>query len=287
MQIPRWLNITSENENSATLHVFCDASKQAYATCAYVRTENRSEIRVQLVSARSRVAPLKPLTIPRLELLSCLIGARLASKICTDLKLQNSKTILWSDSSTALTWIKSEEQWGTFVHNRVKEIRSLTESSTWRFVPGKMNPADLPSRGCTAERLMKSKWWEGPEWLKQCPEDWPRIEEDPDTEVINSEKRKTIVSALNVEDEAVDYFHRISSYKKLIRVTAWVFRFTKNSKLKSEERKLTDLDLDDLKQAEKFVLRKIQEKELKENIKNMQTFRGSDGLLRVKSRISS
>ena len=79
-----------------------------------------------------------------------------------------------------------------------------------------MNIANLPFRNCTAELLMK--WWKGPEWFKQCSEDWPQVEEHPDTEVINSEKRKTIVSALNVEDEAVSYFHRISSYKKLIRV---------------------------------------------------------------------
>ena len=89
VQISRWLNITSENKNSATLHVFCNSCKQAYATCGYVRTENMSEIRVLLESARSRVSPLKRLTIPRLELLSCLIEARLASKIYADLKFQN------------------------------------------------------------------------------------------------------------------------------------------------------------------------------------------------------
>ena len=78
-----------------------------------------------------------------------------------------------------------------------------------------------------------------------------------------------------------DYFQRISSYKKLIKVTVWIFRFSKNSNLKSEQRKLTDLDLDDLKQEGKFDLRKIQKKESKENIKNMQTLRMLDGLISI------
>ena len=138
VQIPRWLNIISEKKTEK-LFTFFETQTNKFMQ---MWTENVSEIRVQLESARSRVAPL-----------------------------QNSKTILWNDPSTALTWIKSEEQWGTFVYNRVKGIRTLTESSTWRFVPGKMNAADLHSRGCTVEHLMKLKWWESPEWLKQYPED--------------------------------------------------------------------------------------------------------------------
>lgn len=165
IEIPRWLNIDHENEGKISLHIFADASKRAYATCVYSRTETTEGVKVQLVNARSRVTPIKELTIPRLELLSCLIGARLARTVISDLRLKNCTTLFWTDLTTALGWIRRDQAWGTFVHNRVQEIRSLTEISNWRYVPTSLNPADLPSRGCSFDQLKKSKWWEGPSWL--------------------------------------------------------------------------------------------------------------------------
>jgi len=78
----------------------------------------------------------------------------------------------WTDSSTALYWIRGEEPWGTFVNNRVGEIRELTLKEMWRHVPGEMNSDDLPSRGCNAGVLLRSRWWEGPSWLKLDEEAW-------------------------------------------------------------------------------------------------------------------
>ncbi|XP_035220034.1 uncharacterized protein LOC118193099 [Stegodyphus dumicola] len=146
IEIPRWLNIDYENEDTVVLHVFSDASKRAYATCAFLRAETIEGVKVQLVSARSRIAPIKELTIPRLELLSCLIGARLAKTILSDLKLKNCRTVFWSDSSTALGWIRRDQAWGTFVHNRVQEIRSLTRISDWRHVPGSLKTQRISHR---------------------------------------------------------------------------------------------------------------------------------------------
>ncbi|XP_035225126.1 uncharacterized protein LOC118197699 [Stegodyphus dumicola] len=200
IEIPRWLNINYENEDTVVLHVFSDASKRAYTTCAFLRDETIKGVKVQLVSARSRRGPIKELMIPRLELLSCLIGARLAKTILSDLKLKNCRTVFWSDSSTALGWIRRDQAWGTFVHNRVQEIRSLTRISDWRHVPGSLNPADLPSRGCTIEQLQKSAWWEGPSWLYLPEDEWPHVEEKPDEELINKEKRKTILTLLDHGD---------------------------------------------------------------------------------------
>ncbi|XP_035216215.1 uncharacterized protein LOC118189664 [Stegodyphus dumicola] len=190
IEIPRWLNIDYENEDTVVLHVFSDASKRAYATCAFLRAETIEGVKVQLVSARSRIAPIKELTIPRLELLSCLIGARLAKTILSDLKLKNCRTVFWSDSSTALGWIRRDQAWGTFVHNRVQEIRSLTRISDWRHVPGSLNPADLPSRGCTIEQLQKSAWWEGPSWLYLPEDEWPHVEEKPDEKRTYKQRKK-------------------------------------------------------------------------------------------------
>ncbi|XP_042906732.2 uncharacterized protein [Parasteatoda tepidariorum] len=151
--IPRCLLDNPEGSRNLSLHIFCDASKVAYATCIFLRSQNEDSTSCQLIQARSRVAPLKPVTIPRLELLSCTIGARLAHGVISDLRLENIQTFCRSDSVNALFWIKRIENWAPFAYNRVREIRSLSLPEEWNYVPGSLNPADLPSRGCSAEHL--------------------------------------------------------------------------------------------------------------------------------------
>ena len=92
-----------------------------------------------------------PITIPRLELLACCISARLLSSIIKDLNLYNVDIYCWTDSMTALCWIQQNQNWGIFIHNRVLEIRSLTSTTMWHHISGTLNPADLLSRGCSAE----------------------------------------------------------------------------------------------------------------------------------------
>ncbi|XP_035217742.1 uncharacterized protein LOC118191057 [Stegodyphus dumicola] len=166
--IPRRFFADFETISDLSLHVFCDASKSAYATCIFMRNCNENSVtsQVQLISGRSRVAPIKPISIPRLELFACTIGARLAHRVKEDLRLETLHIYYWSDSMDALFWIKKKENWAVFVHNRVKEIRTLSNPNDWNYIPGTQNPADLPSRGCSPETLVKSKWWEGPDWLR-------------------------------------------------------------------------------------------------------------------------
>ncbi|GFW43533.1 uncharacterized protein TNCV_4768851 [Trichonephila clavipes] len=123
--VPRCMIEDPETSQNLSLHVFCDASKAAYATCIFLRSENENSASCQLVQARSRVAPLKSISIPRLELLACTIGARLARTVKEDLKLPSLPVFYWSDSTNALYWIKKSENWAVFVSNRVKEIRNL------------------------------------------------------------------------------------------------------------------------------------------------------------------
>ncbi|GIY05423.1 reverse transcriptase [Caerostris extrusa] len=143
------------------------------------------------IAARSRVAPLKSISISRLELLGCCIGLRLAKTICTDLEeLGGIPVYYWSDSMNCLYWIKNDEQWATFVMNRVKEIRSGSEALQWNYVPGNLNPADLPSRGCSVNTLIARRWWEGPAWLTEEEELWPISNLYPGKNVVNAEKEK-------------------------------------------------------------------------------------------------
>jgi len=111
-------------------------------------------VHVQLLQSKSRVAPLKTVTIPRLELMSCVISARLCKSVMEALDLEV-PVYFWSDSMKALSWIRINDQWGTFVGNRVREINETTTMDSWRQVPGILNPADLPSRGYTPEDLLR------------------------------------------------------------------------------------------------------------------------------------
>lgn len=137
--------------------------------------------------------------------------------------------MFWSDSTTVLAWIKRDIQWGTFVWNRIKEIRSLSEPNDWRYVPGELNPADLPSRGCSPSRLVQSEWWLGPKWLYKMESDWPMADLNFKKEEIGNEMTKSIsvhlVNGEISEFKARDYF---SSYNKLIRFLAWMHRFFSN-----------------------------------------------------------
>ncbi|GFV19515.1 integrase_H2C2 domain-containing protein [Trichonephila clavipes] len=190
------INSTSE------LHVFVDASKEAYAACVFVRSMFKSDVKVTLVRAKARVAPLKPLSIPRLELMACCIGSRLANSIVNALNLPNLRITFWSDSTTALWWIKEKGSWSVFVENRVKEIRQLTRGHLWKHVPGNLNIADLLSRGCSPRQMLISRWWEGPLWLRESPEYWPLGETPGDSEEVELERKKLKVVNIDLSRDA-------------------------------------------------------------------------------------
>ncbi|GFW21875.1 integrase catalytic domain-containing protein [Trichonephila clavipes] len=285
--VPRCMIEDPETSQNLSLHVFCDASKAAYATCIFLRSENENSASCQLVQARSRVAPLKSISIPRLELLACTIGARLARTVKEDLKLPSLPVFYWSDSTNALYWIKKSENWAVFVSNRVKEIRNLSNPDDWYYVPGSKNPADLPSRGCSVDVLAKSKWWEGPDWLRGPPKDWPIKEIYPDFEIVNAEKRKTVTSATNSETNKFKFFNDVSSFGKFVRIMAYVLRFCNNLKKNPIDPKKGKLEVAELYEAEKVILKEIQLETLVEEKQiKLNTMKGDDGLIRVETRVS-
>ena len=119
--------------------------------------ENGSNFKLVFLSAKARVAPGKT-TIPRLEFFAVAIGSRQTNEIVKTLGYENIPVFYWSDSTTVLAWLNRDFQWGIFVWNRVREIRSLTSAGTWKYVPGELNPADLPSRGSQAKQLLSTQW---------------------------------------------------------------------------------------------------------------------------------
>ncbi|GFT37640.1 uncharacterized protein TNCV_67161 [Trichonephila clavipes] len=272
-----------------SLHVFCDASKAAYASCVFLRTEVGGAITCQLVQAGARVASIKPITIPRLELLACTIGSRLINTTKIDLGLENVPIYCWSDSVNALYWIKRKENWGTFVNNRVQEIRRLTNPEDWKHIPGILNPADLPSRGCGVVELIASLWWEGPSWLNKPREEWPLSEACPDRATIDSERKRTVASTINHEPKEMDCLSEISSFKKIIRVTAWIYRFYHNLRKQRNDRDFRELITQETDAAERKVLKIVQKQSFSNDTKSlvsqMQTLVDSNGIIRIKSKI--
>ncbi|GFT41091.1 integrase catalytic domain-containing protein [Trichonephila clavipes] len=184
----------------------------------------------------------------RKNTLSC---APLINTTKIDLGLENVPIYCWSDSVNALYWIKRKENWGTFVNNRVQEIRRLTNPEDWKHIPGILNPADLPSRGCGVVELIASLWWEGPSWLNKPHEEWPLSEACPDRATIDSERKRTVASTINHEPKEMDYLSEISSFKKIIRVTAWIYRFYHNLRKQRNDRDFGELITQETDAAER------------------------------------
>ncbi|UYV80141.1 hypothetical protein LAZ67_18001817 [Cordylochernes scorpioides] len=284
IKIPRWF---LPIKGRTTLHVFCDASAIAYATVIFMRKENASVIVVRFVEARNRLATIKRITIPRLELLACLIGARLLVHVLENLEESPEKIQCWTDSSPALYWIQQQENWAQFVSNRVKEITTLTKSEDWNHVAGEHNPADLPSRGESPSKFKKYGWWEGPKWLQEKKEDWPVSKVQYDLEAIEEERRKTVTLSRQKPEENPWYLNlyegkREVTLTQILRVIAWMLRF------KPSEYKGDIISQEELDSAEKSLVKIIQSESIGEEdpkMKQLHAFQYKEGLWRVKTRI--
>ena len=159
------------------LHVFCDASLLGFGAVAYFRLgRGDGHIWCSFVMAKGRVAPVRQLTVPRLELQSAVMAVSLGDLIKREHDVTIESTHYWSDSSTVLGWIRSESRrYHTFVANRAAEIQDSSEVGSWRHVPGLMNPTDIVSRGCSAADLCQDgcTWLKGPDFLSLPPGAWP------------------------------------------------------------------------------------------------------------------
>ena len=159
------------------LHVFSDASETAYGSVVYLRTtDNAGDVHLAFVLARSRVAPRKQQSIPRLELCAALVGAQLARMVKEELTLPLDEMFLWSDSMTVITWLQSQScRYKVFVGTRVSEIQDLVGVESWRYVDTGRNPADIITRGDSLASLSQTNpYSHGPDFLRQPEEEWPK-----------------------------------------------------------------------------------------------------------------
>ncbi|XP_063923055.1 uncharacterized protein LOC135137361 [Zophobas morio] len=207
-------------DKGIVIHGFSDASEKAYGACIYITTMDDNNVPSSSpLCSKSKVAPLKVITLPKLELCAAVLLSRLVANVVTALKLENVEINLWSYSAVTLYWIQTApSNLKTFVANRVAETQELSQDYQWRHVPSAENPADYVSRGVSVEQLLTLEhWWNGPTLINSLDE-WPE-QRLPSIEI----PERKLVSTLTIHQH--DILRRFSSYKKLQRVIAFCCRF--------------------------------------------------------------
>ena len=258
VHVPRWIGARTPDLQDCKVHVFGDASEPAYGAALYIRSIVDKVVSVRLICSKARLAPIKRITLPRLELLAALVATLLLRYFCHATEYNISNDFLWSDSAITLAWIRGDpHRWKTFVCNRITEIVEYTAPSQWRHCPGSDNLADFLYRGLHTHDLSTYQTWRnGPVWLRDALDNWP-----PDTHTEHAsipEKRGTPRQALTVCIHAplIDV-HKFSSYTKLLRVLAWILRFLRN--LRRVDKTLGALTASELHDSRHQLLQLVQQ----------------------------
>ncbi|GFT07801.1 integrase catalytic domain-containing protein [Trichonephila clavipes] len=254
LKIPRKILDSSGDSSEVQIHTFSDAGQKAYGAAAFLRVKHKDRVSVDLVTSKSRVAPLKRLSLPRLELMGALLAARLAKEVKKILDQKcSTRAFFWTDSQVTLHWIKGpSHRWKPFVANRVREIQSLTDPNSWFHCSGKDNPADLLTRGISVDALTtNSKWWNGSSFLRQIDFQTKGLDEAIPERVYLTEMRKNsnpkedisltlTVTKNNFLENIIDISN---NYVKLIRVEVshaenWLIHSLDEREFYEEMRKL-------------------------------------------------
>lgn len=264
----RWLNTVSTEKHLITLHGFCDASVKAYAAVVFCRVQTpNGDIQTHLIAARTKVAPVKTISLPRLELSGAVLLAKLLHKVSQAMRIPSQNVYAWTDSTIVLAWLCGEpNRWKTFVANRVVEVLEQTSSSQWFHVQSAHNPADIASRGSPISELKQRElWWKGPPWLTNETIDFAR----PPAVSTELEKKGNIQSYVNVTEteEKCIRFEEYDSLTELSRVLVHCKRFLN---MKRDPTKLEQsITIDEIQNALDGCIRQVQEEEFTDEIKRI------------------
>ncbi|CAI6373534.1 unnamed protein product [Macrosiphum euphorbiae] len=231
------------------VHRFCDASEEAYDACIYVRSKDKNgQWCSWLLCSKSRVAPVKGATIPRLELGGALVLALLAEKVAAAWELDVKDFHLWTDSTVALGWIQSEAtRFKTYVANRVDQILELTNAQQWRHVGTAENPADILYRG----------------WLSHSNDGWEHsFTTLPDEETLP--ERRVVKLTLTTMDQSIGIIEHYSSWRRLVRDVAWFLKFIDFRRPRQIGTTARYLSVSYLNKAETSLIRQAQLQEFNE-----------------------
>ena len=243
------------------LHNFADASRCGYAAVSYLRfVDEKGVIHCSFVMGKTRNAPIREWTIPRLELQAAVLAARLSKMIVRELDLQVDQTFFWSDSMTSLQYIKNEtRRFQSFVTNRVAEIPETSSSEQWHHIAGVINPADDGSRGVGAQYFhAECFWWSGPKFFWEPEHTWPNVPVDIQEDDNEIRKSPTVMFVSSASQIDV-LLQRYSSWSRLLKVMSWVLRFVERSRKKFPAYlKSSTLQLVEIQQTSQEIVRLVQ-----------------------------
>lgn len=300
-EIPRCIK-TIDRPERIELHIFCDGSEVAYGSVAYLRCIRDNNISSEIIMAKVRMTPLNRdslKTIPRIELNAAKLAVSLYLKLKSEIDTY-SEPYFWTDSKIVLCYIKSENaRYQRFVHNRVSYIRSHSQVDQWNYVSGKLNPADLLSRGVTDMKVfLEDKLWKhGPPFLTQKDLTLSKTLTD-DINYDDLEIKRNLMTMNTTMCSVQKLIESTSSWLKLIRRIAAILRI--KDYLKHQKRTYGDFSMSELRRSEvslwKYLQNKVYGDEIKTLSKNkilpykhsltkLTPFIDSEGLLRVGGRL--
>ena len=289
---------------SCQLHLFSDASEVAYGAASYLRMANgNGDVHCSFVMGKSRLAPLKPVTIPRMELSAAVLSTRLDRMIRDEIEYKIDDSIFWTDSTCVLRYVENDEKrYETFVANRVSAIREQSLPSQWRYVQTELNPADDASRGISADDIVKpTRWIKGPDFLLKDETMWPRrpaamlsnLEEDADRDAVKiSFASSSSTTAIQVDE----MFQRFSNWYKLKKFVGWILRFKTGARDAATRRKegtsspprtnqkIRPLDVEELQFAERAIIEAVQTRSFGEewlSLKKAKKIKKSSHIIRL------
>ena len=258
------------------LHMFSDASEKAYGAAIYAVCRCDDTKSCHLIASKTRVAPVKSLSVPRLELCAAVLGVNLLETVHRVLViLFNDRLSLngWTDSTIVLSWLsKPASSWQTFIRYRISKIQSFLPFEKWNHVVGEENPADICSRGVPADKIADmSLWWHGPSWLSE-KSSWPHSPITP-AGIFSNQTDEAIISTCQTSHLQSNFafldFDRFTSFRKMVRVFCYILRFL--NLIKTKQRGHYIPNVPDIHSASIKLLQLIQSNDLKDEIALLQS----------------
>lgn len=301
LNIPRWVGLCTKGTN-IELHVFVDASEDAFAAAVYFKISEENNIKCSLITSKSRVAPIKSLSIPRLELQAAVLGIRLATFVMENSSPAHvfSRRFFWTDSETVTKWLNSDtRKYSQFVACRIGEILEHSKQTEWNWLSGKLNIADMSTKMKIFDDQQVLRWFSGPEFLYD--DKYPS--ENPSSKVCTEELRpQTSANHIAIHEEAE---FRVGKWTKLRRVFAFVCRYVMNLQrsIRSMHPISGPLTREEYQKAENYLIKKCQMEQFTEEYRLISAgkkirdrrsiiykdspFVDDNGVLRAKGRIQS